>query len=77
MKLSIFTARVSGELTKIHQISPLTTNYPPYTDSHLSPPAWQALLLPLRHLSINSIRFLLNLDQIHSTFCKTLCVEFF
>ena len=43
VKLCRFTARVSGELTKIHHNSPLTTSYRPCTDFNLSPPACQPL----------------------------------
>ena len=39
VKLYKFTARVSGDLTKIHQIAMLSTSYRPCTDSNLSPPA--------------------------------------
>ena len=39
-----FTARGSGELTKIHHISPLTTDYRPCTGSNLSTPTFHPLL---------------------------------
>ena len=70
-KLCKFTARVSGELRKIHLIAALTTCYRPFTDANLSPPVSQPLLLPLSHSSYKSIIFVLNLTQIHSNFCKT------
>ena len=61
VKLCNFTARVSGELTKIHNISALSTSFFPCTVSNLSP-----LVLPLRDFSLNSRIFVLNLNQIHS-----------
>ena len=46
VKFCKFTARVSGEFTKIHRLSSLSTNYRPGNDSNLSHPASQPLLLP-------------------------------
>ena len=74
MKLCNFTARVTGELTKIHHVSPLTTNYGPYTDAHFSPPACQPL--PLRNLSLNSSIFVLKLYQIDTAFSKSCALNF-
>ena len=71
VKLCKFTARVSGELTKIHNISALSTSYFPCTVSNLSP-----LVLPLRDFSLNSRIFVLNLNQIHSPLCKTYELSF-
>ena len=75
VKLGNFTSRVSGELPKIHHISPLTTNTP-YADSNLSPRACQPLLPSLSHLPLNSSIFVLNSSHIHSTFCKTCALNF-
>ena len=71
-----FTARVSGELTKIHDTSPPTTNYLSFTDSNLSPPAFQPHLLPLSHLPLNTFIFVLNLNHIHSIFSKSCALIF-
>ena len=63
IKFCNFTGRVSGELTKIHQISPLTTNYQPCSGSNLSHPACQRLLLPLCRRSLTSRICYLNLNK--------------
>ena len=76
MKLCKFTARVSGELTKIHHSLPLITSYRNCTDSNLSPPACQPLLLPLRQFSLTSTIFVLILNQIHSPLWKTYALNF-
>ena len=77
VKLCKFTARVSGELTKIHHISPLTTSYCPCTYSNRAPLACQSLLLPLRHFSLKARIFVLTLNQIHSPLCKTYALNFY
>ena len=82
-KVGFFTANFvhnfmvkCGELTKIHHISPLALRYCPYTDSNLSTPACQPLILPLHHFSLKSSIFDLNLNQIHSPLCKTYSSNF-
>ena len=75
VKLCKFTASVSADLTKIFHISPLTTSYRPCTFSNLLRPVCQPLL-PLRHFSLISSIFVLNLNQIHSSFCKTYALNF-
>ena len=77
VKLCKFNARLSGDLTKIHHNSPLKMSFHrTYKGPNLSPPACHPLLLPLRHLSLNSIIFCLIINRIHSTFCKTCAVNF-
>ena len=72
VKLCKLTARLSGELTNFHNISPLTTSYPPCTASNLSPPACLPLILPLRHFSLKPSIFVLNLCKIYAlNFSKT------
>ena len=70
VKLCHFTAIVRGEVTKGHRISP------PLQGPNLSPPACLALFLPLHHLSLTSSIYVLNMNQIHSTFCRTCVVNF-
>ena len=72
VKLCKFTARISGDLTKNHHNSPLKHVVTRVRTSH--PP--HPLLPPLRHLSIRSSIFVLNINQIHSTFFKTCAVNF-
>ena len=72
VKLCKFTARVSGELTKIHHNSPLISNYRPCMASNFSPPACQPLFLSLRHFSLKPITVVLNLCKIYAlNFCNT------
>ena len=69
VKLCKFTARIIRKLTKIQHLTPLTTSYRPYTDAHLSPPACQAS--STAPLLTKILRICFELNQIHSTFCKT------
>ena len=77
VKLCKFTARVSGDLTKIHHKSPLKfvissplQMFEPLTS------LMSSTRLPLRHLSLTASIFVLNINKIHSTFCKTCAVNF-
>ena len=68
-----------GEIMVKLQKSPHFTAYyshHPCTDLNLSPPEFHALPLPLRNVSLKFSIFVLNLIQVHSTFCKTHALNF-
>ena len=74
VKLCEFSARLSSELRERYHISAFTTCFSPCTDSNLS---CQPLPLPQLQIALKSSIFVLNLIQIHSTFCKIYALNFF